>query len=223
MTRCNRVGPTGAIAALPQRGLLMGNRGILHDAEGRLGAARWRHRAWICCVLSFKERRRHLLMRPGRYTELFFLDEAVALAAGHRPCGECRRGDLSRFLDAWEAVHGTRPRAPDLDRMLHASRVRHDRAQRRHRGRWEALPDGAFAVEAGEAVLILEDRVVPFGAAGYGAPRPRPRGEAEVLTPAPLVAVLAAGYRPLLHPDATQALESPRESPSATGTQGGPG
>jgi hypothetical protein len=218
VTRPNRVAPTGDLAALPQRGLLMGNRGILHDEAGRLGSARWRHRNWIACVLSFRGGRR-TLMAPGRYTELFFLDEAVALAAGHRPCAECRRADWLRFMDAWEAAHGERPRAAALDRQLHAARVRRDRSQVRHAAPWEVLPDGAFALDAGEPCLTLGDRVVPFGPEGYGRARPRPEGEAEVLTPAPLVAVLAAGYRPLLHP---AALDAAGATPSLGGSEGGP-
>jgi len=114
----NRVTPFGEIVATPARGLSMGNRGILHDDRRRLGRRRWTHKAWICCVTEFRGRRRQV-MAPGRYTELFFLDEAVALAAGHRPCFECRRAAANAFAACW----GGEPRAPDMDRVLHAERL----------------------------------------------------------------------------------------------------
>ena len=104
----NRVSPLGEIVATAERGGLMGNRGILHDRDRRLGVSRWKHPHWVCCRLAFLGRHRPV-MTPGRYTELFFLDEATALAAGHRPCAECRRADYTRFLDAWTAAHGARP------------------------------------------------------------------------------------------------------------------
>jgi hypothetical protein len=201
MTRQNRVLPTGEIVADPARGLFMGNRGILHDAEGRLGTARWRHPHWVCCVLSFKGRRR-AVMAPGRYTELFFLDEAVALAAGHRPCFECRRADYRRFLAAWESATGTALRGPALDRALHPARVTRSRAQVRHAAPMEGLPDGTFVLADGIPHLVLGDSLRPFAPSGYGPPRPRPGGTAEVLTPAPTVAALAAGYRAVLHDSA---------------------
>ncbi|MGB8623555.1 MAG: hypothetical protein WCD16_12105, partial [Paracoccaceae bacterium] len=101
----NRVLPTGEIVVHPARADFMGNRGILHGGNRQLGTARWRHKTWITCLLSFKGRKR-VPMTPGRYTELFFLDEAVALAAGHRPCAECRRADFLRYRDAWQAATG---------------------------------------------------------------------------------------------------------------------
>jgi len=138
----NRVQPDGTILACRARGLFMGNRGILHDDARRLGPTRWRHRTWVCCLLEFKGRRR-VPMSPGTYTELFFLDEAVALAAGHRPCAECRRTDYTRWCDAWGAAHGTRPRAPQIDRVLHEARaIPGARHLRRHVAEAEALPDG---------------------------------------------------------------------------------
>ena len=199
MTLQNRVGPDGEIVADPARGLFLGNRGILHDDRRQLGPARWRHRNWVCCTLSFKERRR-VPMTPGTYTELFFLDEAVALAAGHRPCAECRRADYQRFRDHWEEATGLRPTPAEMDGALHAARAL--RGGRRL-ATWEAeaddLPDGTFIAGA---ALILGDRALPFGFAGYGPARPRPRGRVTVLTPEPTVQVLGAGYRPVLHPSA---------------------
>ncbi len=121
----NRVTPTGAIVADPARGCFMGNRGILHDDRKRLGRARWRHKHWIVCVLAFRGRWRRV-MEPRRYTELFFLDEAVALAAGHRPCAECRRGRYQDFLAGWAngtGHAGAIPKAAELDGILHAARM----------------------------------------------------------------------------------------------------
>jgi hypothetical protein len=144
----NRVTPTGEIIADPARGTLMGNRGILHDADRRLGSARWRHPHWICCRLRFKGRRREV-MAPRRYTELFFLDEATALAAGHRPCAECRREDFRRFQAAWRDAVGAEIAAAAIDRALHAARID---PQTRRQTRFEAaladLPDGAFVLLA---------------------------------------------------------------------------
>lgn len=200
--RQNRVLPTGEIVADPAyRGDFMGNRGILHDADQRLGTARWRHKAWICCSLSFKGRQREV-MQPGRYTELFFLDEAVALAAGHRPCAECRRSDYNRFRSAWAAAHGPEPRAGLIDATLHAARTTRDRAQRRHVAQARDLPCGAMLLWDGAAHLVHGPSILPFSPAGYGARRPRPEAPVTVLTPAPSVAVLAAGYAPTLHASA---------------------
>jgi len=198
----NRVLPTGEIVAEPAcRGTCMGNRGRLHDADRRLGRARWRHKAWVCCRLDFRGRKRKV-MAPGRYTELFFLDEAVAFAAGHRPCAECRRADFTVFLDAWAEAHGVRPRAPDVDAALHPARVRRDRTQVRHDAPREGLPDGAFVLLEGRACLVLGGAALPFAPEGYGPPFTLGTGLATVLTPAPLLAVFAAGYRPALHPSA---------------------
>lgn len=206
----NRVTPFGEIVAHPARGLFMGNRGVLHDGKKRLGAARWRMPHWVTCVLEFKGRRR-ALMTPRRYTELFFLDEAVALAAGHRPCAECRRADYNRFRAAFADAHGLhraggRVYAREMDGVLHPARVeRGTRAQIRYRHDMSGLPDGTFVRldEAPDtAFLVLGERLFPYAFDRYGPARPRPSGAVTVLTPAPSVAVLAAGYRPVLHPSA---------------------
>jgi hypothetical protein len=174
-----------------------GNRGILHDAHGQLGRARWRHPHWICCVLAFRNRQRPI-MQPGRYTELFFLDEAVALAAGHRPCAECRRADYTRFRDLWEQVHGPVPNAATLDRALHRTRVTRSRMQIRFESAFDALPDGCFVMWQDRPHLILGDTLRPYAPAGYGPAITRPATRGTVLTPRPLVDILAAGYRPAL-------------------------
>jgi hypothetical protein len=205
----NRVTPMGDIIVDAARGTLMGNRGILHDASRRLGMARWRHRSWIFCRLSFKGRRREV-MAPGRYTELFFLDEATALAAGHRPCCECRRDDFRVFQQAWRrAIDAADASATAMDGILHRTRVDpHTRRQIRFEASLDDLPNGAFILLAGEPsspLLVLGDELLPWRPAGYGAPRPRPSGtRCVVLTPQPTLAVLRAGYAPSLHPTATR-------------------
>jgi hypothetical protein len=209
MTLQNRVTPTGGIIADPARGLFMGNRGILHDEARVLGKARWRHRNWITCLLEFKGRRR-VVMSPRRYTELFFLDEAVALAAGHRPCAECRRDRYRAFLAAWmegAGQGGPPPKAHELDAALHAARV--DPATRRQRtfqAELSGLPDGAFIRLEDAPLLVLGDRLLPWAPGGYRDAIVRPSGGPVcVLTPRPTVAALTAGYRPALHPGAIPA------------------
>lgn len=197
----NRVLPTGEIVAIPQRGLFTGNRGILHRPDRTLGVSRWTHRAWICCALTHPRGTYHGPMPDRRWTALFFLDEAVALAAGHRPCFECRRADALRFRAAWADAHGP-ARAPEMDAALHPARVRRDRSQVRHVAAANSLPDGVFCLSGGAPALVTQGRVRAWSPAGYGAPTRLPRGPVTVLTPEPLVAVLEAGYRPQLHPSA---------------------
>jgi hypothetical protein len=198
----NRVTPTGEIVADPGRGLLMGNRGCLHRPDRRLGAARWRSKAWICCVLDWKGVRRDP-MPPGRWTALFFLDEATALAAGHRPCAYCRRADFTAFAEAWRGAHGlpegagepqgpggfggpqggpqmgrapvnrAGPRAPEIDARLHAERV--DPRSRRQRTRPAVageLPDGVMVRHGATLGLLAGGRLLPWSFAGYLAPVP---------------------------------------------------
>jgi hypothetical protein len=208
----NRVTPTGEIIADAARGTLLGNRGILHDGERRLGAARWRHPHWICCRLAFKGRRRRP-MTPGRYTELFFLDEATALAAGHRPCCECRREDFRAFQAAWRrAFASSDASASAIDRVLHAARVEsRSRRQIRFEAALDDLPDGAFVLlgdDPSTPLLILGAHLLPWRPSGYGRPRPRPHTTGVVLTPRPTVAALQAGYAPALHRSATQPVRA---------------
>jgi hypothetical protein len=201
----NRVTPTGEIVADPGRGLLMGNRGCLHGPDRRLHAARWRSKAWICCVLEWKGVRRDP-MPPGRWTALFFLDEATALAAGHRPCAYCRRADFTAFVAGWRGAH-ERPRAPEIDARLHAERV--DPRSRRQRTRPAVageLPDGVMVRHGGTLGLVAGGRLLPWSFAGYLAPVPLPPAAAvELLTPPATMATIAAGYRPLVHPSAPAA------------------
>lgn len=203
----NRVAPDGEIIATPERGTLMGNRGgCLHDEERRLGRRRWVTRQWICCVLTFKDRRRQV-MAPGRYSELFFLDEATALAAGHRPCFECRRDDARRFARAWAAATGldAAPRAADIDAALHEQRLILGDAKRVGHARIGDLPDGVIlrVRSANAPCLLLGGNLLPWTPAGYLAPRPADAdANATTLTPAGIIAVLKSGYRPMLHASA---------------------
>jgi hypothetical protein len=193
----NRVTPFGEIVAVEQRGLFMGNRGSIH--RDRTIVRPWQARRWITCVLDFKGWVAPK-WQPGRWTPLFFFDEAVALAAGHRPCALCRRADFNRWMDAWESAFGERPTVDPMDRRLHDERVE-DRRQRRHEMSCVDLPPGAFVAIGETSALVLEDRLVPWSAAGYGAVIDRPAtGNASLLTPVATVEVLRHGYRPVLHP-----------------------
>ena len=200
MARQNRVTPEGAIVANPARGLFTGNRGILCDEAGAMRWP-WRHKAWICCVLSWKGNRQPL-EDAHRWTPLFFLDEAVALSAGHRPCAYCRRADYERFRAAWGAVFGVVPTAKAMDAALHAARVvPRLGAKNVHDAAVESLPDGVFIRHGARPALVLGGHLLPWSASGYGQPTARPAsGRVTVLTPAPTVAILQAGYRPTLHP-----------------------
>ncbi|BBK37924.1 hypothetical protein STAQ_30020 [Allostella sp. ATCC 35155] len=194
----NRVRPDGAIVADPARGLFTGNRGILHDPATRtLLPRRWTSRRWIVCACAWKGVRRTVMGRG--WTELFFLDEATALAAGHRPCFYCRRPAARAFQTAWALGNGgVMPGADDMDRVLHAERL-DGRAKRRHPSPPGALPDGTM-LEAGEAWLcIAGGRTMRWTPEGYVAAAVPDRGLA-LLTPPSTLRVLAAGYRPVLHP-----------------------
>jgi hypothetical protein len=200
----NRVNPRGELITTPERGLVYGNRGCLHDAGGEI---RRHHngKLWIACRLKFKNRHRSPLMQPGRFTELFFLDEATAFAAGHRPCALCRREDYNRFREIWSRLHPGQDRAPAIDAQLQAERWR-DRAQRLHRAAFPDLPDGAFVFET-TPKLVLGRELLSWAPGGYldRSRRPR-RGTATVITPPSLVDVLKAGWSPvvpLFHPSAT--------------------
>ena len=201
MPRQNRVTPHGELVAVEGRGLLMGNRGILHDAEGRI--VRYAQgRRWITCLTSFRGRRRSL-MQPGRYTELFFLDEAVALAAGHRPCSECRRADYARFRAAWSQCFGDTDLSADgLDRRLHADRLAAPRTRRTYLARGRDLPDGTYVELDRRPWLLWRGAMLAWAAHGYVDRRPWPDAEVSVLTPRCTVRVIEAGYRLLIHPSA---------------------
>ncbi len=201
----NRVLPTQEIVASPGRGLLMGNRGSLHDGDRRIGTTRWRSKAWLCCLLDYKGVSRDP-MPPGRWTALFFFDEAVALAAGHRPCAYCRRTDFNRYAEAWATGHGLvdRPRAAAIDAVLHRQRVEpHSRRQRTTSAVPGELPDGAMIADADGPALIVAGRVRHWTWDGYSPAAERSTDEeVTVLTPPANLVVLKAGYVPLLHESA---------------------
>jgi hypothetical protein len=205
----NRVDPFGELFATPSRGLFMGNRGgRIHTDDQKLTKRRWASRQWICCVLDFKGRQRDVWGRY--YTELFFLDEATALAAGHRPCFECRRKDAERFAELWRQVFKlvSRPRADAMDRVLQDERL-NGRAKRLHRRNIDGLPDGVFVAREEGACAVRGNTLLRWTPVGYGARKVRPRGAMiDVLTPPAIVGVLAAGYRPHWHPSA-EAISSP--------------
>ena len=198
MPRQNRVTPFGHIIATPERGTYLGNRGVLHDSEGRIRRT-WQLRRWIVCVLAFKGRKRQV-MTPGHYTELFFLDEATAFAAGHRPCALCRREDYNRFLELTGADG-----ADEIDLRLHAERL-DGNGRRLHRASVTELPDGAFVLRSDEPWLVLGGELLRWTPAGY-TDRRAAEGTAEAITPPTLMQVLRSNWEPavpLLHPTATR-------------------
>lgn len=192
----NRVTPLGELVAAPERGLVFGNRGCLHDSDRNIRRA-WAVKRWIACRLDFRGRRRSPLMQPGRYTELFFLDEMTALAAGHRACAECRRTDYRRLQEVWDGPVG----ADAIDDRLHGERLAGP-----HAADVDTLPDGTFVFRDDAPWLVLGADLCRWTPGGYTDRAPRPeRGTARVITPPSLVALLRAGWEPvvpLLHPSA---------------------
>jgi hypothetical protein len=187
----------------------MGNRGVLHDAEGRIKRA-WQLKRWLVCLLKFQGRKRSV-MTPGRYTELFFLDEATALAAGHRPCSECRHASYVAFCKAWGTANpgddgSTKFTAEEIDRQLHAERLTTDRSRSSYVATLDELPDGVFVTNRAweeRAYLVWGDYLLAWSPGGYSERRRRPYGEeVKVLTPKSTVETIRAGYTPDVHPSA---------------------
>lgn len=200
----NRVTPFSTIESVPQRGLFMGNRGCLHDENRELITDGWRTRTWLICSLSFQGRRRQL-MSPHSYTELFFLDEAVALAAGHRPCWLCRRDAYQSFISLWSSATHQPPRAALLDDTLHRERVPPIRHKHHyHQARLSTLPDGTFVVLPEQPTLPwlkLNRSLLAWSHAGYTHAILQPStSTVSVLTPSSTLLALRAGYQPVLHP-----------------------
>jgi hypothetical protein len=203
----NRVSPAGEIFADPARGAFMGNRGgAIHDGERRIVRA-YASRRWITCVLEFKGRRR-TIMAPGRYTELFFLDEAVSLAAGHRPCAECRRDRFNAFKEAWIRSGNRREGgflyADRIDEELHRARIDGQNAREKakviHSAALNSLPDGCFVRIAGADYLVWADALFRWSPGRYIEKRERPDNlTVTVLTPGPIVPCLSRGYMPEIH------------------------
>lgn len=202
----NRVNPTGEIVTTDARGSLMGNRGFIHDPGSRtLLKRRWTHQAWVCCRLEFGGRQR-TVMGPRTYTELFFLDEATALAAGHRPCETCRRREYVAFRAAW--LKGN-PNGHDgslpiqlIDRQMHSERVKRRRRQVRFCAPLERLPPGVMILVDSWPHLVCDDHLLAWGEDGYRTRLERCSRTVKVLTPRSTAATLRAGYRPEVHSSA---------------------
>ena len=198
----NRVTPEGDIVAVADRGTMYGVRGgCFHRPDQTLRPRLYASKNWICCVLEFKGRKRKL-MQPGLYTELFFLDEATAWAAGHRPCFECRRADAMRFAETWNAINGVggRAAATDMDRRLHAERIDGHGRKVTYEARLSDLPDGAMVRHQGQPALVFGGCLLPWSFAGYRPAVVVARETAlPVLTPPTTIAVMRAGYTPTVH------------------------
>jgi len=200
----NRVQPDGEIITTSARGLFMGNRGgRIHDPATRTVVRTQSSRQWICCVLKFKNRRREV-MGQG-YTELFFLDEVTALAAGHRPCFECRRADALAFRSHWQDAHelATPPLATEMDRVLSAERLRRPGKKVTWTARLKELPD-ATVVRCSDRIMAVRGRkLLPWQVTGYEAAVTLDLNlDVKVLTPASIIAILLNGYQPVWHPSA---------------------
>jgi hypothetical protein len=197
--RTNRVSPFGAIEATPFRGKLLGNRGDLHAPDGTLGRT-WLLERWISCALHSPTGYRVSFDTPGRYYPLFFSDEAVALAAGHRPCASCRRPAYDLFRDGWQNAFGTRRSAPEMDAILHHARIDGEGRQRTFSARLSQLPAKTFIALPGAprvAHLWFDGYLHPWSHAGYG-PAIAPTGDhlVDVLTPAPIIEMMRLGWSP---------------------------
>ncbi|HSV68257.1 MAG TPA: hypothetical protein VLJ59_20510 [Mycobacteriales bacterium] len=198
----NRVTPTGELIAVEDRGTLLGNRGVLHDERRRIVRLA-QVRRWIICVLEFRGRHRPV-MNPRRYTELFFLDEAVALAAGHRPCCKCRYSDYQWFRRLWRETKKLPelPRAETMDDVLHEERRMVDGRRRTRLADPATLPDGVMILDEDQPWLLRRSELLRWTPAGYAERRALPGTAVAVLTPPATVATIAAGFTPMLHPSA---------------------
>lgn len=210
----NRVTPLGEIVVSPARGLFMGNRGIIHDPATRtLLKRRWTTKAWIICLCDYQGRRR-TPMAGRSWTELFFLDEATALAAGHRPCFFCRREAAERFRAAWAKGNGvTPPKAPAMDVVLHAERLE-GKVKRLHPmpGSFGDLPDGAMLWADGDCHLAAQGRMFRWSPGGYRPVLASPK-DSRLVTPPSTLRALAAGYGPVLHPSVDAGMTAEEGGP----------
>jgi hypothetical protein len=221
----NRVTPLGELIATPERGLVYANRGCIHDRHGVI-RDRYPTKRWIACRLEWGGRRRHPLMGPGKFTELFFLDEATALAAGHRPCGECRHRDYERLTAMWADLHPGRHGADAIDEQLDGERRDPGTKRRRlHEADLDGLPDGTFVLLENHPHVVLGRELLRWSPAGYTTRSKRPAGgHATVLTPPSLVALLATDRTPLvpfLHPSAAPpSIDDPPQGPDIVSLYG---
>jgi hypothetical protein len=212
MPRQNRVTPFGDLIAVPERGEMLGNRGVLHDSQQQI--VRYSQgRRWLVCRLEFHNRHR-TIMRPRSYTELFFLDEATALAAGHRPCAECRHQEYQEFRRCWAAAHGepsgNLPSADWMDAEIHKDRLMTTGIRKTYQDDIAALGEGVFIVYSSAAWLLWRSAMLRWTPGGYGEGRARPtHGAVTVLTPRVTARAIAAGYIPLVHSSAAALELSP--------------
>lgn len=218
--RSNRLTPLGTIETTKARGTVLANRGDLHSKDGRI-VHLWRHTRWITCTLAAAGGRRVTFDTPGRYTPLFGLDEATALAAGHRPCAECQRPAYNAFLAAWRRAKGRPDNAPlrtrELDEELHRARIRRGQ-QVTHAARLDDLPDGTFVILPNvpdAPTLLWRGELRAWSHTGYGPPRAAPTDTlVTVLTPIPTVAALRAGYQPRVWLAPAAPIAFPRARPA---------
>lgn len=205
MPKQNRVNPSGEIISSPSRGLFMGNRGVLHDDYGII-QKQWKTKAWITCKLSFKERKRQI-MSPGHYTELFFLDEATAFAAGHRPCGECRRNDFDSFKSMWirsnhELLSTDSPLISEIDKIIHIQRINQVNEKVVFEDRFKDIPNGVFVQRNGDQnyYIVLNSYLYLWSPFGYISKKSLSENEkVNVLTPHSMVNTIKAGYDVVVH------------------------
>lgn len=204
----NRVTPSGQLEAVSAHGAWLGNRGILHDANRRI-VAPWRHNAWVTCRLDFKGRHR-AVFSPNRYSELFFLDEATAFSAGHRPCAECQRERYNEFKALWWSANlgatGSKPSITEIDKKLHAERTLRLRGsgQSNYSDQFQHVAAGTFIEIEGMPFLFWSKQLYPWSHFGYGRPQPVPPQSTQVriLTPASIVAMFHCGFKPQVHASA---------------------
>jgi hypothetical protein len=196
----SRVDPLGNLFAASERGTMLGNRGgRIHDpATQTLTSRKWASRRWICCQLEFKGRKREVWSQS--YTELFFCDEVSALAAGHRPCFECRRTEALAFQAAWGRAFSTKASSDAMDLVLHAERVDTNGAKRLHHPDDAPLPDGAMVLLSGAPHAVRAGKLLAWSFTGYGAAKPASAAPLQLITPPAIVACLRAGFQPVWHP-----------------------
>ncbi len=214
----NRVDPWGGLQAVSERGAWMGNRGCLHDAGKRLGASRWTRKQWVICKLEFNGRQREL-MAPGKYTELFFLDEATALSAGHRPCNTCRRDSLRQLLDAWRTTAGSAANLEDLDSRLHAERAAVVGLSALPVDRLGVIPDGCFVADTqrGDSLLLWKRQLLRWSFGGYTRAQPMADDrEVTLISPPVMREIIAAGYEPQVHASVMDAVDAAHLSAAPT-------
>jgi len=207
MARQNRITPAGDLIATSARGRFMGNRGVLHNSQGDLTKRRWTHQQWIICTLEFKGRKRPI-MAPGCYTELFFLDEATALAAGHRPCWECNRERYKKFKQAWlsgnpEYGFDQKVSIREIDKIIHSERVDKSRLKVTWQSQLANLPDGVFVYlpdDSSNCYLLNNDSLQLWSPNGYEYIRKvSDKIKVDVLTPKSTVNAIISGFKPLFN------------------------